>query len=113
MITFEYNGKIYTPSNLEKKLKKLGTTLDKVKILKDTADVELPKNEEVLTYQQANNIILDIWQDEKNNFLISIQNNKYIPSNFKLLGTTLNPQSQKIETIFETEKRLGIFYSNK
>ena len=36
MITFEYNGKIYKPSNLENKLKKLGVTLNDVKILDDT-----------------------------------------------------------------------------
>ena len=37
MITFEYQGKIYKPSNLENKLKKLGVTLNDVQILEDTA----------------------------------------------------------------------------
>ena len=36
MITFEYNGKIYKPSNLENKLKKLGITINDVKIIDDT-----------------------------------------------------------------------------
>ena len=33
---FEYNGRIYSPSNLEKKLKKLGITIDDIKIIIDT-----------------------------------------------------------------------------
>lgn len=36
MITFEYNGKIYKPSNLENKLKNLGITINDIKIIDNT-----------------------------------------------------------------------------
>jgi len=32
-MTFKYNGKIYSPSNLEKKLKKLRISLDDIEII--------------------------------------------------------------------------------
>lgn len=38
---FEYNGKIYNPSNLEKKLKKLRITLEDIKIIPES-----PKKQE-------------------------------------------------------------------
>lgn len=36
MIQFEYKGKIYKPSNLEAKLKKLGITINDITILNDS-----------------------------------------------------------------------------
>lgn len=33
MIRFKYNGQVYAPSNLEKKLKKMGITIDDIEIL--------------------------------------------------------------------------------
>ena len=41
MITFEYDGKIYSPSNLEKKLKKLKITINDIKILEDTSKKQI------------------------------------------------------------------------
>ena len=35
MIKFEYNGRVYKPSNLDKKLKALGITKDDITILED------------------------------------------------------------------------------
>ena len=42
---FKYNGRIYNPSNLEKKLKKLGITLDDVEIIEDAVKKEEPTAE--------------------------------------------------------------------
>lgn len=56
MITFEYNGKIYKPSNLENKLKKLGVTLNDVKILDDTeSKAEKEYKERKEQQQQSSN----------------------------------------------------------
>lgn len=33
MVKFNYNGRIYSPSNFEKKLKKLGITVDDIEII--------------------------------------------------------------------------------
>lgn len=55
MITFEYNGQIYKPSNLEKKLKKLHITMDDIKIIteentnKDIA-IQTKENEDKLRF---------------------------------------------------------------
>lgn len=49
MITFEYNGQIYKPSNLEKKLKKLHITMNDIKIISDedtNKEVEIQRKEE-------------------------------------------------------------------
>ena len=32
---FKYNGKIYNPTNLEKKLKKLGITIDDIELIEE------------------------------------------------------------------------------
>lgn len=37
---FTYNGRIYNPSNLEKKLKKLGITIDDITIIEEPKPVE-------------------------------------------------------------------------
>ena len=37
---FKYNNKIYNPTNLEKKLKKLGITIDEIELIEDTKSVE-------------------------------------------------------------------------
>ena len=63
MITFEYNGKIYKPSNLENKLKKLGITINDIKIIDDAktkADEIREKNEFLLT----NRTIKVYWDTE-------------------------------------------------
>lgn len=38
---FKYKGRIYNPSNLEKKLKKLGITKDDIEIIEDNKKEEL------------------------------------------------------------------------
>ena len=66
MITFEYNGKIYKPSNLENKLKKLGVTINDVKIIDDTETkaekLKKEKEEEIVNLSEKN---LEIWWDTK------------------------------------------------
>lgn len=44
MITFEYKGRIYKPSNLDKKLKSMNITIDDIKIIDDT-----PSNNEIIS----------------------------------------------------------------
>lgn len=111
MITFEYNGKIYTPSNLEKKLKKLGITMSDIKILNDTDTQEQTVKEE-LTYQQANGIILNIWKNQKNGSVcVSVQEKdiqKERGDEWELLGSTRNLETGEIERIDEAEKRLKL-----
>ena len=40
MIKFVYNGKIYAPGNLEKKLKKMGITMSDIEIISDEPSVK-------------------------------------------------------------------------
>ena len=53
MITFEYNGKIYKPSNFENKLKKLGVTINDIKIIDDN-DTKAETERKGKTEQQRN-----------------------------------------------------------
>lgn len=39
---FKYNGRIYNPVNVEKKLKKMGITMEEIEILPDEKKKELP-----------------------------------------------------------------------
>ena len=41
MIKFKYNGKIFAPSNFEKKLQKLGITKDDIEIIEEEKEVIL------------------------------------------------------------------------
>ena len=55
MITFEYNGKIYKPSNLENKLKNLGITINDIKIISDTkTNAEKAREERIQQIQNVN-----------------------------------------------------------
>ncbi len=65
MITFEYNGKIYKPSNLENKLKKLGITINDVKIIDDTK-TNAEKEREERNQQNINDeYVVDVYWDNK------------------------------------------------
>lgn len=57
---FKYNGRIYNPVNLEKKLKKMGITIDDIEII--------PKEKEVIEYD---NILLYKWRSKKDGSIIS------------------------------------------
>ena len=64
MVTFEYNGKIYKPSNLEKKLKKLGITINDIKIIDNTdtkAEIERKEKAE----QQNLKHMVSLYWDSK------------------------------------------------
>ena len=62
MITFEYDGKIYKPSNLEKKLKKLGITINDIKIIDDTdTKAETERKEKVEQLQNLEHKISLYW----------------------------------------------------
>lgn len=50
---FEYNGRVYNPSNLEKKLKKLGITVDDINIMEEPKPIE--EKFEVKLYYFKNN----------------------------------------------------------
>ena len=65
MITFEYNGKIYKPSNLENKLKKLGITINDVKIIDDTKTNAEKEREERSQQTSNNEEIVDVYWDNK------------------------------------------------
>lgn len=66
MVTFEYDGKIYKPSNLEKKLKKLGVTINDVKILDDTqtkAEKELEEKQQQKEINKSETYNLRVYWD--------------------------------------------------
>jgi hypothetical protein len=117
MITFEYKGKIYKPSNIENKLKKLGCTLADVTILEDTKSKDDLINTD-LTYCQQNDIETYFYknQTEPNNVYVSSVSEPYLNNvfngNFNYVGSTRNPETQQIETILTTEERLGITYES-
>lgn len=65
MITFEYNGKIYKPSNLENKLKKLGITINDVKIIDDTKTNAEKEREERSQQTSNNEETVDVYWDNR------------------------------------------------
>lgn len=65
MITFEYQGKIYKPSNLENKLKKLGVTLNDIKILEDTETKAEKERKERDNKSNDYDPELNVWWDNK------------------------------------------------
>lgn len=65
MITFEYNGKIYKPSNLENKLKKLGITINDVKIIDDTKTNAEKEREERSQQTSNNEETVDVYWDNQ------------------------------------------------
>ena len=65
MITFEYNGKIYKPSNLEKKLKKLGITINDIKIIDDTDTKAETERKEKAEQQQNLEHTISLYWDTK------------------------------------------------
>jgi len=65
MITFEYNGKIYKPSNLENKLKKLGITINDVKIIDDTKTNAEKEREERSQQISNNEETVDVYWDNR------------------------------------------------
>lgn len=51
---FKYNGRIYNPANLEKKLKKMGITIDDIVIIKEDSIEEPPPTSDVKLYYYYN-----------------------------------------------------------
>lgn len=49
MVKFIYDGRMYNPSNFEKKLKKLGITKDDIEIIKESPR-EIPEDNGVIKY---------------------------------------------------------------
>lgn len=89
MITFEYDGKIYKPSNLEKKLKKLGITINDIKIIDDTdTKAETERKEKAEQHQNLEHMVSLYWdtkckgwfQDESYNKEMPLWVNEYIKS---------------------------------
>lgn len=58
MVIFKYNGKVYKPENLERKLKKLGITINDVEILNNAE--EKPKDDNI-PYWKSEGMIKHIW----------------------------------------------------
>lgn len=65
MITFEYQGKVYKPSNLENKLKKLGVTINDIKILEDTESKAEKERKERDNITNVYDPELNVWWDNK------------------------------------------------
>lgn len=51
---FKYQGKIYSPSNLEKKLRKMGITMEDIEILPDEIKKEDYKDDSITKYYFTN-----------------------------------------------------------
>ena len=110
MIKFEYNGKIYKPSNFEKKLKALGITKDDIIILEEFETKGEQQKKEFIKYttpQYNENTIIYIfwnkqskgWYDSKLSDLSDWSFND--KENFILVG-----QTEKNESVYEAHKRL-------
>ena len=57
---FKYNGKIYNPVNVEKKLKKMGITINDIEILpveEEPTILEFPNHEHIKVKSTKDNII--------------------------------------------------------
>ena len=94
MITFEYQGKIYKPSNLENKLKKLGVTLNDVKILEDTETKAEKERKERDNKSNVYDPELNGWWDNKskgwfiNRNGVGIFENPNDVNRYKFIGKT-------------------------
>lgn len=79
MITFEYQGKIYKPSNLENKLKKLGITINDIKIIDDTQT----KAEKIQEEKETNKLellhFISVYWDTKCKGWLELKKTDYIP----------------------------------
>ena len=53
---FKYNGRIYNPVNTEKKLKKMGITMDDIEIIKENSIKEPPPYSDVKLFYYYNPI---------------------------------------------------------
>ena len=51
---FKYNGRIYNPSNAEKKLKKMGISINDIEIIKEEDVIEEPFTEKLFYYYNPN-----------------------------------------------------------
>lgn len=95
MITFEYDGKIYKPSNLEKKLKKLGITINDIKIIDDTdTKAETERKEKELNKLEKSKWIEVYWDIKCKGWFIQNSNGYAEPDSsvdnerFKFVGVT-------------------------
>ena len=80
MITFEYDGKFYKPSNLEKKLKKLGITINDIKIIDDTdTKAETERKEKVEQQQNLEHTVSLYWDIKGKGWYVNELYNKEIP----------------------------------
>lgn len=79
MITFKYNGKIYKPSNLENKLKKLGITINDIEIIDDTQT----KAEKIQEEKEANKLelphFISVYWDTKCKGWLEFKNTDNMP----------------------------------
>ena len=55
---FIYNGRIYHPSNLEKKLKKMGITINDIKIIPVEKKKEKPSNDGTEDYMKDKELVV-------------------------------------------------------
>ena len=80
---FIYNNKIYNPSNLDKKLKKLGITIDDIEIVKETKKIEQEeiKNTCLFYFKKDNLKRCSIYPEE--NGWEKITREEYNSHNFK------------------------------
>lgn len=51
---FEYNGRIYNPSNMEKKLQKMGITINDIRIIEDPKKEEKEEIKDEDEYENVN-----------------------------------------------------------
>lgn len=81
---FKYNGKIYNPINLEKKLKKLGITIDDIELieeLKNTNENTYSNNSTLYYFKKDDYVRCSIYPEE--NGWEKITREEYNSHNFK------------------------------
>jgi len=97
VIKFEYNGKVYAPSDVEKKLKKLGITINDVKILNDdSGQINLQKKSLSLfeAIMNTDSIPYHIFRDEKTKGWLykPVTESTESTDVYKYVGTTNPPE---------------------
>lgn len=96
MVKFKYNGQIYAPSNLEKKLKKMGITIDDIELIEED---KKPKEVKPFTpeWYELNGWLFMGMEDNKGRYvkLISVGDKEY--NNIKNNKNVFRKYSEYVE----------------
>ena len=90
---FKYNGRIYNPVNIEKKLKKMGITMEDIEILPDEKKKELPTGVEDYMLNKRQIIVRSTEDNIRR--VCFIDKNKGLPTIYELFKKNIwNPETK-------------------